>query len=304
MKNLIEPVLEMKAGNIKRWPCHVNRASGIGYAVPMLEGCLRRGVYDRTHWKDREMHDVRVQLIFDEGNNQERQVLIDLAAAGVSIIEQQSAWTWEPYQLSGHIDGVYVEDGISYPVEIKSMSPHIFASVSTFDDFKKKPWTRAYMAQITLYMLSKNIDKGIFILKNKSTGELKQITVDLDYDLGEACISTAEQINEHIKASTLPDRIDDRQKCKECPFKLVCLPEISFGEELKIKDDQIFESRIDRYLELSETAKECASVYDIIKAESKASAENGSLNIMVGKYHLTGKTDARGAFRLNIETIE
>lgn len=303
MKNIIDPVLEMKAGSIKRWPCHTNRASGIGYAVPMLDGCLRRGVYERTHWQDREMHDVRVQLIFDEGNNQERQVLIDLAAAGVSIIEQQSAWTWEPYQLSGHIDGVYVEDGVSYPVEIKSMSPHIFNTVKSFDDFKKKPWTRAYMAQITLYMLSKNIDKGIFILKNKSTGELRQITVDLDYDLGEACISTAEQINEHVKNGTFPDRIDDRQKCKECPFKLVCLPEISFGEELKIKDDPILESRIDRYLELNETAKECDHIYDVIKSESKASAENGSLNTMIGKYHLTGKTDTRGAFRLSIEII-
>lgn len=301
MKDLTVPVVEMKKGNIKRWPCHINRASEIGYSVPLLEGCIRRGVYARTHWQEREMHDVAVQFIFDEGNNQERQVLIDLALAGIQIIEQQSAWTWDLYQISGHIDGTYVEDGIAYPVEIKSMSPNIFTAIKTFEDFKKKPWTRSYMAQITLYMLSKNIDKGIFILKNKSTGELRQITVDLDYDLGEACLSTAEQINTHIKNGTLPDRIDDRQKCKDCPFKLVCLPEISFGEELKIKDDPIFESRIDRYFELKENSSECDSTYEVIRSESKASAENGVLNILVGKYLLTGKTDTRGAFRLKIE---
>lgn len=302
MKDLTIPVVEMKKSNIKRWPCHTNRASELGYAVPFLEGCLRRGVYARTHWQDREMHDVSVQFIFDEGNNQERQVLIDLASAGVQILEQQSAWTWGLYQISGHIDGTYIEDGIAYPVEIKSMSPNIFGIVKCFEDFKKKPWTRAYMAQITLYMLSKNIDKGIFILKNKSTGELRQITVDLDYDLGEACLSTAEQINTHIKNDTLPDRIDDRQKCKDCPFKLICLPEIQFGEELKIKDDPIFEKRLDRYFELKENASECEAVYEIIRSESKESAENGVLNILVGKYLLTGKTDTRGAFRLKIET--
>jgi len=303
MKNIVEPILAYKASKINRSPCYTNRASEIGYFVPMLEGCLRRGVYTRTNWKDRELHDARVQLIFDEGNNQERQILIDLALAGVTIIEQQSALTWDEYQISLHIDGCWCEDGIAYPVEIKSMSPNVFAIVNSFEDFKKKSWTRSYMAQITIYMLSKNIDKGIFILKNKSTGELKQITVDLDYELGEACIRAAEVINEHIKNNTLPDRITDIQRCKDCPFKLLCLPEISFGEPLKIKDDPDFESRLNRYLEIKQLSKECDDVYEIIRAEAKAEANGKELNLMVGKHLLTGKNDSRGAFRLSIETI-
>ena len=304
MKNLIQPVIDYKASKISRTPCYSNRASEIGYHVPILGGCVRRGVYARTIWGERELHDVNVQLIFDEGNNQERQVLLDLAMSGVQIIEQQSAWVWDNYSISGHIDGSHVEDGVAYPIEIKSMSPNVFSIINCFEDFKKKPWTRSYMAQITIYMLFKNVDKGIFILKNKSTGELKQITVDLDYELGEACLKTAEEINEHIRNGTLPGRIPDIQVCKKCPFRLSCLPEISFGEELRIVDDPIFEQRIDRYRDLCEISNECESIYEIIRSEAKSQAGGKDLNMLVGKYRITGKYSTNNAFRLSIQNIE
>ena len=88
MKDLITPILEMKSKSIKRMPCYVNRASSLGYAVPMLDGCVRRGMYERTHWEQKELHDVNVQLIFDEGNQQEKSVLRDLDEAEINIIEQ------------------------------------------------------------------------------------------------------------------------------------------------------------------------------------------------------------------------
>lgn len=304
MKSLIEPILKMKAAKISRTPCHTNRASSLGYFVPELGGCLRRGVYERTKWQEKELHDARVQLIFDEGNNQERQVLMDLAAANVQIIEQQSAFQFEPvakYQLTGHIDGVYVEDGIAYPVEIKSMSPNVFGVINTFEDFKKKPWTNAYRAQITLYMLAKNIDKGIFVLKNKSTGELKQVTVDLDYDLGEWCLKACENINAHVTAGTLPDQITDREKCLDCPYKTTCLPGIDFGAPLKIDDDPEFEARLEKAESLKDKKAEYETEHEIIRDRAKATAINGVLNLMVGSWLLKGKTDSRGAFRLTIE---
>ena len=302
MRDLVEPILTFKATKIRRTPCYSNRASEIGYAVPLLDGCLRRGVYARTAWQERELHDARVQLIFDEGNNQERIVLRDLAEAGVEIIEQQSAWEWSQYKISGHIDGTYIEDHVAFPVEIKSMSPNIFEGVNIFEDFKKHPWTRVYMAQITLYMLFKNIDKGIFILKNKSTGELKQITVDLDFELGEAILKAAETINAHIAAGTLPECIQDREVCKKCPFKLVCLPEIDFGVELKIQDNPAFESKVDRYLSIKETAKEATALWDEIKDYAKETAEKGELNIICGKYKIVGTTNGRG-FSMKIDKI-
>jgi len=302
--NLVDAILAFKAGQIKRYPCKTNRASGLGYFVSSLEGCLRRGVYERTNWQDKELPDARLQLVFDEGNNQEQIVLRDLAAAGIQIIEQQSAFELPAQQITGHLDGVLVVDGKAVPVEIKSMSPHIFTSVNSFEDFKKKPWTRAYMAQIMLYMLSKDIDVALFILKNKSTGELKQVEVSLDYELAEACLKTAEEINKHVAAKTLPDKIGDLEKCRECPFKLTCCPEINFGVELKISDDPIFAKRLETYLDKKETALECDKEYDLIRERAKATAdEKGCLNLLVGNFRLTGKRDAKCAFRLQIEKI-
>lgn len=302
MKSLIEPILALKAEKIKRYPCYVNRASSIGYFVPALNGCLRRGVYERTNWQDKELHDAQTQLIFDEGNNQEKTVLADLAAAGIPIIEQQTPFEWKQYQISGHVDGKYVEDSIAYPVEIKSMHPAIFDQVKVLDDFKKHPWTRAYLGQITIYMLCQGIDKGIFLLKNKSNGALRQITVDLDFELGENCIRACEAINASIESGTLPDRITDIEVCKKCPFHVLCLPVKNWGVELKIEDDPAFEDRISRYLSLKEMSKECDDLWDIIKERCRATAIEGELNLMIGRYRITGNTNKRG-FTTRIEAI-
>jgi len=303
MKNLVEAVLAEKAKKIKRYPCNSNRASGLGYAVELLGGCLRRGVLERTRWAEKELHDARMQLIFDEGHNQETVVLRDLAEAGIEIIGQQTPYEWKDLQITGSIDGKYVEDGVAYPVEIKSMNPMIFDAVHTFEDFKKKPWTRSYMAQITLYMLLQGVDKGIFILKNKSNGMLKQITVDLDYELGEACLKAAEAINCYVKAGTVPEVIKDIQVCKDCPYKLICCPAIQFGEPLKISDDPIFEERLDKYFLIKPIEKESKDLYEIIRDRAKAQAAGGELNLLQGKYRLTGKPDAKGAFRLTIDKL-
>lgn len=299
---IVEKILAEKAGKIKRSPCKSNRASSLGYFVPELDGCLRRGVYERTHWQEKELHDANRQLVFDEGNNHEKQFLLDCAAAGVQIIEQQTAFSWDVYEITGHLDGIILDGNQVVPVEFKSMSPNIYPQINSFEDFKKKPWTRAYMAQIQIYMLSKNVSRALFVLKNKSTGELKEVEVLLDYELAEACIKTAEQINRHIKENTLPEKITDREKCRECPFKTTCWPEINFGVELKIADDPELESRIDRMIELEEAGAEHDEIEKIVKTRAKASAADGALNIIVGKYRLTGKTGGNG-FRLKIERI-
>jgi CRISPR/Cas system-associated exonuclease Cas4 (RecB family) len=303
MKDLVSEVLNNISKNIGRSPCLSNRASEIGYAVPLLDGCLRRGVYARTHWQERELHDAKTELIFREGRNQERQVIKDLIEAAIPLIEQQSAHEWKEYNITMHLDAVYVEDGIAYPLEIKSCSPNIFEQIHTIDDLNKKPWLRSYKAQITLYMLAKNIDRGIFVFKNKSTGNLKQLTVDLDYSLGEACLKTAEEINKYVAEGTLPDKIKDIQVCKDCPFKLICCPDVKFGAELKLSDDPLVVKRIDDYYRLKEAFDQYETIYQIIREEAKAQAGESELNMIAGKYRLTGKKDTRGAFRLNIEVI-
>ena len=301
---MVQAVLDHKARDIKRYPCKSNRASSLGYFVPVLGGCLRRGVYERVAWQEKELYTAQTQLVFDEGHYQEERILQDLAAAGVNIIEQQTMYEWPEYNITGHIDGKILTDGTAIPLEIKSMNPNIFARMHTFEDFDKKPWTRAYKAQGTVYMLMQNCDRMVFLLKDKSNGTMRQIEVPLDYELGEACIQTAQAINEHVEREELPERIDDREKCKSCPFRAVCLPDIDFGVPLRIVDDPQFEAKLDQAAELKDAADEYKRLWDKVRSEAKAQAgDSGELNMMVGKYTCTGKPDSRGAFRFSVEVV-
>ncbi|TFH41237.1 MAG: Dna2/Cas4 domain-containing protein [Lysobacterales bacterium] len=302
--NIVKALENKAAEKIKRRPCHVNRASSLGYFTPAVGGCVRRGVYERTHWQEKELHDVGLQLIFDEGNNQEELVLRDMRAAGFTIAEQQTMYEFKEYQISGHIDGKLIinngDEPVAIPIEIKSMSPNIFDGIQTFEDFKKKPWTRAYMVQIAIYMLLQEIDEAIFILKNKSTGEIKQVNVQFDKDLTDDALAAAKAINEHVAAGTLPDGTQNIDTCKKCPFKVVCKPQLNFGVELRVEDDPDMERKIDRYLELKVDAQECDDLWkDSIQPKMKASAvaQGGELKLLLGKYSLKGSIDSRGAFR-------
>lgn len=290
--------------NRKTFPCRVIRASAIGYFMPELNGCQRRGVLTQTNWKDQEPWSAESLIRFEEGNLQEKAVMRALENAGIEPIEQQMSFEWPEYNLSGHIDCTILVDGKALPLEVKSAAPSIFAQISDFESLNKKPWLRAYKAQITLYMLFKNIDKGIMLFKDKSSGLMKQINVDLDYELGEAALKTAEIINQNIKDGSRPPRIKDIDVCSECPFKSLCCPDVRFGAELRIEDDPDYEAKIDRYLELKDAKKECDDLYkNQIQPKMKASSDNGHLNLVVGKYRLTGKTDTRGSLRCKIEVI-
>jgi CRISPR/Cas system-associated exonuclease Cas4 (RecB family) len=303
MIDLCTPVVEFHARSLMRTPCNSNRASNLGYAVPELDGCLKRGVYERVAWDQKELPSKETGLIFEEGHRQERAVLIDLLNVGIEVIEQQTMYEWKEHQITGHLDGKIIEDGVAIPLEIKSCHPNIWDSISDFESLKSKPWLRAYMAQITLYMLMQGVDRGIFLFKNKSTGMLKQLIVTLDYDLGEACIRAAETINKHVKAGTFPEGTDNRETCKKCPFRMLCLPDISFGAPLKIVEDPMFEDRFTRCIKLKEKKDEYDSEWEIVKGEMKSSVVDGELNIMVGKWHVTGKLDKKGALRTTIEDV-
>jgi len=288
---------------IKRIPCKSNRASSVGYFVPELGGCVRRGVLERTKWQERDMPDVRLQMIFDEGNREEKTVLRMLDDAGITVIEQQSCGEWDKYEITYHLDGVIVDDGVAVPIEIKSMAPHIYDAMNTLEDFHKKPWTKSYLAQIQLYLLGKNVDRGLFILKNKSTGAIKTIEVKLDYHLAEACIKTCEAINTYIKAGTLPDRIKDVEVCRQCSMRSACCPGMTFGVELTIADDPAFEARLDEYTDIKPEAKRCDAIYDVIKERVKATAKGQPFKITIGKYLIEGKPDVKGAMRFSIDKL-
>lgn len=286
---IVEEVLKAKERKIKQYPVNSNRASELGHP------CLRYLVLLRTRWQERALYDARVQMVFDMGKMVEDLVFQDLKEAGFNIVEQQRPFSWAKYQITGAIDFKLAIDGKVYPTEVKSAAPHPFASINSVQDMlrHKYLYMRKYPAQLTLYLLMDNKDEGLFLFKNKSTGELKEIWMDLDFDFAESLIKKAELINKHVAEGTLPAPMDyDENICQECPFAHICLPD-RIGKEVEVTEDGELLELVTRYMELKPGAKEYDEVNDRI-----TKLVEGREKILVGDYFIEGKYVTRKVYKV------
>lgn len=276
---IIEKVNDYIKSQIEQWPVRSNRASDLGHE------CLRYLVLNRTRWQEKTLHDTRLQAIFDEGNLHEKAVLRLLEDSGFNITEQQRAFEWKEYQITGHIDAKLVTNGQVIPLEIKSSSSFVWESLSDIKDLYngKYHYLRKYPAQMTSYLLMDEKSEGLFIFKNKQTGALKEIPMPVDYVLGAKLIRKAEAINKHVAEETIPEGISyDDQICEDCGYVHICLPEVD-RNALEIQTDPELEAKIERWFELKPNKSE----YDKLDKEIKAQLKNQD-KIVIGNYMITG----------------
>ena len=288
---IVEKILESKEKKIKQYPVNANRASDLG--VP----CVRYHVLNRTRWQERSLHDVRLQQIFDMGNEIESIVFKELAEAGVKVIEQQRSFEWKEYQITGHIDGkILAENGQVYPLEIKSCSPFVFKAINTIDDLTKGKYgyLRKYPTQLNLYLLMDNKPRGVFLFKDKVSGAYKEIWMDIDYELGEETLKRAEAVNQHLHDKTLPAPINQEMWCADCPFAHICLP-IQIGKEVEIDTGELA-TLLDRMEELKPAVDEYGELDDQVKALTE-----GKDKILAGDYFITGKWYERKSYDVPAE---
>ena len=288
---IVERVIEAKKKKIKQYPCHTNRASEMGHP------CARYLYYNRTAWQEKALPDVGLQFVFDIGNVMEELVLQDLREAGFTVLEQQRMFEWKEHQITGHIDGKILIDGTAYPVEIKSVSPFVFNAINSIEDMKKSKYLymRKYPAQMTLYLLMDEKERGVMLFKNKSTGALKEIWVNLDYELGEALLKKAELVNECVRKGEPPEGIEyDEAVCGECAFKHICLPEV-VGKEFEVAEDKELAELLNRWWELKKYVKE----YEELDKELKQKLEGKK--IAVGDFLINGKWMTRKVYNVPAE---
>jgi len=279
------------AKRIKSWPHPNNRASEAGHP------CVRFLVLSRTSNELKILHDVGLQRIFDEGNLHEDALMREMQDAGLRVIEQQRAYEWKKFQLTGRIDGKLPVDSSRIPLEIKSSSPNVFAAIrelAPIDMLKSKfSWIRKYPAQMLLYMLMEGAEYGLMVFKNKTTGEKAQKVFRLEGELleyAESILKKLETVNAHIAEETCPDAalIDD---CKGCAFcKTACFPGADYGPGIDIMQDPDLEAKLDRRGELEPAAKE----FDALDKEVKDGFK-GRRGAVVGSWIIeSSKHERRG----------
>lgn len=295
---LIEKVIASKQAKIRLYPTHTNRASELGHP------CERYLVFKRTRWQDATLHDVGLQFVFDEGNLQERAVIRDLEDAGWQIVEQQRDYEWKDFQITAHLDGkIALPDSELAPMEVKSMSPFIWVKINTVADLlnAKYPHLRKYPAQLTLYNLLANAHRGFLILKNKSTGQLKEIEIGLDYEYAESLLQKAKRINAHVADKTVPDPISyDESICGRCPFLHICLPDVK-REALVLADDPELEAQLIRRAELDPMRRAYGELDEAVKEKFlRANCEKA----LVGNFLLVKKDGQRNGKTFPIVKID
>ena len=284
---IIEKILEAQQRKIKQRPINSNTASELGHP------CLLYHVYQRTRWQERTLHDARVQLIFGMGNAVEDLAMQELREAGFKVVEQQRPFSWPDYQITGTVDCKLLLDGEAVPTEIKSCSPYMFDKINAIDDLTrgKYLYLRKYPAQLTLYLLMDNKERGVFLFKNKSNGQYKEIWMIIDYALGEELLKRAECINRHVAASTLPDPMEyDEGVCDKCGYVHIC-PVFHVGKEVTILDDEELASLLAEYERLKPYAKAYDDVDRILK--DKLSERD---KVLIADWYITGKWVEKKAF--------
>ena len=280
------------------YPCRSNRASSMGHE------CLRYLVYSRTSWQEKKIPDIGLMYIFGMGNVIEDMALARLKKAGCEVTQQQRDFEDQPHQITGHIDGYVQVDGKHYPLEIKSMSGHIWPGINTVEDMKTSShrWVRGYPSQLNLYLYLAGKEQGLFYLVNKQTGQGKDIWMTLDYDLAERDVKKAEAINRHLADKTVPDRIPyDPDMCVGCDFEAICLPPAENRAELLLEQEPDIEAACERRAEIAAGVKEYDCLDKKIKDYAKSRAEEKIM--LSGKWLIEKKTSKANSVIVTIKRV-
>ncbi|KKN10500.1 hypothetical protein LCGC14_1035850 [marine sediment metagenome] len=322
MKNVIPEALPDVTGEIKAsFEKDIRKAQPMSnWASKLGHPCLRHLVHHRLDWDKTEKHDVGLELIFNGGKVLEQAIAKPyLERAGYEIVEMdRSIQTtdneiFRKAQINGKLDFICRKDGFEFPVEAKTMAPHIFNKVESIEDllFSKHVWHRQYPGQLMMYLLGKNYDVGMFILINKVNFEPKHIWLHQDYTYAEELIQKATRVNEFVAKKEYPDRINyDPSVCGKCEFANVCLGDID-RTEAELVTDAYWPEMLEEYLQLKKQLKPLKSRYEELDEMIKKRFE-GVEKAIVDNFLVTGRwidrksftVEAKRSWRKDVREIE
>lgn len=237
-----------------------------------VSDCERYMTHAVLDWDKRPMHDADLQARFDAGNVWEKQIVMELLGMDFDFQASQMPITIKNRAgetiATGKIDGFIAWQGKKIPVEIKTMTIHIFDQIKSVEDFQKKPYLRKYTRQLMLYMFGNNVEHGLFLVTN-GLGSWKLLPLTLDYGECEALLQKLERVHEALKKKTYLERIPyDSSVCGRCPFAVICLPDV-VNRAADFIDNPALEADIARHEELKPGASEYKHLHDKLKETFK-----------------------------------
>lgn len=191
------------------------------------------------------------------------------------------------------------------PIEMKSCSPNVFRTVSTYKTAKellecRHIWVQRYPAQIMVYLYLLEKEFGIILFKDKSTGRKHQIDVPIDYKYVQHILDTLVKVNEMVRAKKPPPP-KSCDACKMCSFaKTFCFTSQDFGTGFSLMDDTQIIEKLKRHHKLYPLHKE----WDDLDTELKAGFKGRPT--IIGDFKITSNSHMRGdkeVFRTEINKL-
>jgi hypothetical protein len=200
--------------------------------------------------------------LFDLGEEHEERAIRIMRAAlrddpkweGFSVEQQQMSIPENPHGIHGKLDcrlkmplPVGNNKAIFLPLEVKGLNEHVYKQINTVEDMVTSTLVhvRKYPAQLCLYEYFTDTEWGMFVLVNKTTGDMKFVPSHLDLEYAEELLQKADRVKVIVKAykkekaptpgietdkqkSLLPERMIWTQSiCGRCPYLSHCMPDMS-----------------------------------------------------------------------------
>lgn len=260
------------------------------------------------HWQEQVPHDTGLQHIFDLGNSIEDYAIKQLKDAGYECVTPTvRSWKIDNPKITGREDlRIKDEKGDLIPAEVKGLSPQEWEKINSVQDMlnSKKYYVRGYPAQLFTYMYHFEKERGLFILVNKLTGEIKPIDVPLDYEYGEQCLAKAERIYKALELNEAPPSCDDISVCEHCNLQHICGQVKRVPADIETDDE--LENLINKKQELAVYKKE----YEDVDKEIKSRIGERE-KVITGTYLIERKAFVKKAFtvpestqyRINIKRL-
>ena len=270
--------IESKKSTPTSYP--TNRASELGHP------CLRYLVFLRTKGETAEPTSNTLQSLYREGEVHERDVKRVLDELGFDPFGSQETFPPNNYQISGHIDcQLTAEVG----VEIKSLNDYHWQAIDVADDMLTvgPHWIAKWYVQSSIYAFLKDLGCWLWIIKNKTTGEWKNIPLVIDYQRVERYVDKAEIVNRFIEDNRIPETIKDPSLCRRCKFyQRACYPAEEYGAGFMVVSNEELIALVDQCGDDQHAKRRYDGNWKTVREAAQVLANGNDRQIVVGNYIL------------------
>jgi hypothetical protein len=267
-----------------------------------LGPCTRETALAILHWRQKPAFEVDLLARFGRGTDIENLILRELSDIGFQVRVDRAPFETRGRDgellMRGKIDGFVHWQGRDYPMEVKTVSPNIYARLNSVDDFEGFGVMAKYPRQLHAYLYANGLTEGFFLIDD-CLGHWKFLAVTLDYNTAEEILQQCEQAVAALERIAKLGAPEDEALPPYHPEVAVCRRRWAFGrvchppnlaelDGLRVIEDPSLELMLKRREAIHAVAKEFESLDATVKKTLRHIPQ-----AIVGAYVVQGKEQIR-----------